>query len=163
MEGRQVVPKARVTVRREPLDSAVAAGLIGALNRELSAEYPEPGATHFQLDPAEVAPGAGTYLVAWIDGVARGCGAFRRVDTETAELKRMYVETGFRGQGVGGVLLDALEAEARRIGIARLVLETGVRQAAAIQLYRTRGYVEVPPFGEYVHTPATSYCMAKEL
>jgi GNAT superfamily N-acetyltransferase len=152
-----------VTIRREPLDSPVAAGLIAALNRELSAEYPEPGATHFKLDPAEVVEGAGTYVVAWIDGMARGCGAFRRLDTGSAELKRMYVEPGFRGRGVGGALLKALETEARRLGIHQLVLETGVRQAAAIHLYRGQGYLEAPPFGEYVNTPTTSYCMAKEL
>jgi hypothetical protein len=40
----------------------VARTLIGALNAELSARYPEPGATHFNLDPREVAPGSARTL-----------------------------------------------------------------------------------------------------
>jgi hypothetical protein len=48
----------------ELLTSPVAVALVAALNAELSALYPEPGATHFSLDPGEVAPDAGVFLVA---------------------------------------------------------------------------------------------------
>lgn len=43
------------------LTSAVASALIAALDAELSARYPEPGSTHFRLEPAEVAPAYGEY------------------------------------------------------------------------------------------------------
>ncbi len=66
-----------------------------------------------------------------------------------------------RGRGVGRALLDALQAEARALGLRRLVLETGVRQSAAIALYRRCGFADVPAFGEYVASPL-SICMAKE-
>ncbi len=46
----------------EALTSAAATALIAALNAELSALYPEPGATHFRLDPGDVAPGVGAYV-----------------------------------------------------------------------------------------------------
>ena len=51
-------------IARESLRSAVAAALIAVLDAELSARYPEPGATHFRLDPADVAPGTGIFVVA---------------------------------------------------------------------------------------------------
>src|SRR5262249_41661056 len=52
-------------IRRDELTSPVAASLIRALNAELAATYPEPGANHFRLDAEEVAEGRGVFLVAW--------------------------------------------------------------------------------------------------
>src|SRR5262249_51652316 len=117
----------------------------------------------FRLDPEEVAPGRGAFLVAYRDDLPVGCGAVRVLDAGIAELKRMYVAPELRGQGVGRVLVDALESEARQLGVRRLVLETGVRQTAAIALYRRAGFTDIPPFGEYVASTTTSVCMAKDL
>jgi len=149
-------------VRREDLASPVAGALIAALNAELTERYPEEGACHFGLDAAEVAEGWGAFLVARIDDKPAGCGAIRRIDGETAEIKRMYVAPSFRGRGIGGRLLSALEAEARRLRLLRLVLETGERQPEALAVYRRAGYVVVPAFGEYIGTPL-SLCMEKRL
>jgi ribosomal protein S18 acetylase RimI-like enzyme len=55
-----------------------------------------------------------------------------------------------------------LEAEARALGLTRLVLETGVRQAEAIALYRGAGFSDSASFGEYVNSPL-SVCMVKDL
>jgi len=151
-----------VEVRREPLDSPVAAALIAALNTELTSRYPEEGACHFRLDLDDVGPGRGAYLVAWVGGEPLGCGAMRRLDSNDAEIKRMYVAARARGQGLGRALLAALEDEARRLGVRRLLLETGRRQPEAIALYRSSGFAEVAPYGEYVGSPM-SVCMAKEL
>src|SRR4029077_16192844 len=109
----------------------------------------EPGATHFALDPAEVAPGRGAFLVAREDGVPVACGRVRVLDPATAEVKRMYVAPARRGAGIGWRILGALEHEARRIGAARLVLETGIRQDAALALYRRCGFAPIPLYGEY--------------
>lgn len=156
----------------EPLTSAVAGALITDLNAELSALYPEPGATHFHLDPSEVAQGAGIFVVARWHGRPVGCGALRRVRAAAlvrelgpgaGEIKRMYVARDARGQGIGRALLDRLEAEARTLGVSRLVLETGTRQLEAIALYRRAGFTEIPAYGEYVMSPGTSLCMSKTL
>jgi len=121
-----------VTVRRFDILSPEATGLIVALNTELTRTYPEPGATHFRLDADEVAAGRGAFLIALLSGKPVGCGAVRRVDPRTAE------------------------------GVRRLVLETGVRQAEAMALYRRAGFRDIPAFGEYVASPL-SVCMAKDL
>jgi GNAT superfamily N-acetyltransferase len=134
-----------VTLRPEPLDSPAAGRLIPALNAELSGRYPEAGANHFQLDPEAV-----------------GCGAVRRLDAGTAEIKRMFVVPALRGQGIAGRVLAALEDEARALGVERLVLETGVRQPDAIALYRRFGFADIPAFGEYIGS-ALSVCMGKAL
>jgi GNAT superfamily N-acetyltransferase len=61
--------------------------------------------------------------------------------------------------------LIALEAEARRLGAIRLVLETGPRQPEAIALYSRAGFSPIPLFGDYLNSPhpELSVCMAKDL
>jgi len=122
--------------------------------------FPEQGATHFSLSDAQVVAG-GAFLVAYLDDVAVGCGAVRRLDEATAELKRMYVDPSVRGQGIGRALVEALEREARQIGVTRIVLETGTRLAPAIKLYEAMGYTRIPLFGEYLSSPDTSLCFGK--
>ena len=116
-----------ITIAHAELTADVSRGLIESLNAELRGVYSEPGATHFHLDPEEVADGRGTFLVVYREGSPVGCGALRLLDAETAELKRMYVSPIVRGRGMGRLLVAALEAEARALGVRRLVLEKGVR------------------------------------
>jgi len=149
-------------VRPEPLASANARALIGRLDAELTAQYPEEGATHFRLDEDEVAPGRGAFLIAWRGDVPLGCGAVRKRDDTTFELKRMFVAPEARGAGVGRALLAALEREAVALGAHRLVLETGTRQAEALALYRRAGFTGIDRFGEYVSSPL-SVCLEKRL
>ena len=103
-----------------------------------------------------------TFLAAFIDGEVVGCGAVKRVSSSRAspqygEIKRMYVDPGARGRGVGNALMDALESTlvAHEICIARL--ETGVHQPVALALYERRGYVRIPPFGEYGEDPLSVF------
>jgi GNAT superfamily N-acetyltransferase len=156
----------------EALTSDTASALIAALNTELSARYPEPGATHFALNPDEVAPGNGIFLVARWLGRPVGCGALRslrepavlrELGPRVGELKRMYVAPEVRGQGIGSALLARLEAEGRTLGLARLVLETGTRQTEALALYRRAGFTEISAYGEYSASPGTSVCLVKVL
>lgn len=163
---------AALDIALEPITSPAASALITALNAELSANYPEPGANHFRLDSTEVAPGTGCFLVARSGGRPVGCGALRRLSDDTlveelgpsvGEVKRMYVAPEARGQGVGRALLARLEDEARALGLSRVVLETGTRQAKALALYRRAGYTEIPAYGEYVASRGTSVCLSKSL
>lgn len=141
----------------------VSQDLIAALNAELSAMYPEPGANHFKLDPEETAKGHGAFLVVYRGDVPVGCGAVRLLDAETAELKRMYVSPAERGRGLGRLLVAELEAEAKALRVQRLVLETGTRQHAALALYHAAGFRPIPLYGEYLLSPGTSVCLGKDL
>jgi len=149
-------------IRRERITSVRAAGLISALNAELTARYPEEGANHFRLDPDEVEEDRGAFLVAYAHGMPVGCGAIRRLDAKTAEVKRMYVEPAARGYGIGRAVLGALEMQARRLKVDTLVLETGNRQPEALGLYESAGFVRIPAFGEYTRSPL-SVCMEKHI
>jgi len=105
----------------------------------------------------------GVFLVVRDDeGRAIGCGGVCRFDGTRAELKRMYVVPEARGRGLGRLLLVELEAEARRLGYARIVLETGDRQPEALGLYASAGYERIPCYGIYA-TRALSMCFEKTL
>jgi putative acetyltransferase len=165
-DGAAAAVAVAVAVRREDLLGPVALPLIAALNADLTSRYPEDGACSFRLDPDEVAPGRGAFLVAYLGDRAVGCGAVRRLDAGgdkgDAEVKRMYVVPSARGRGVGRSVLAALEAEGRRLGATRLVLEMGGRQPEARALYDRAGFRVIPAFGEYVGKPL-SICLAKIL
>jgi GNAT superfamily N-acetyltransferase len=152
-----------ITITPTELTSPVSRALIASLNEELSGVYSEPGATHFRLDPEEVRDGRGVFLVIYLDGTPVGCGALRVLEPGVAELKRMYVAPTARGTGLGRRLLLALENEARALRVWKLVLETGVRQTAALALYRSTGFQPIPLYGEYCLSPETSICLGKTL
>ena len=154
-------PAERSTITAEPLSGSDAQMLIARLNDELTERYPNPQDRHFELADAHVSGDRGVFLVARLDGDPVGCGALRRLDDVTGELKRMYVEPHARGHGVGRKVLAELEHHARRLGLRHLVLETGDRQHEATRLYERAGFARVPCFGEY--TGAASVCMEKAL
>lgn len=151
-----------LAIRRQDLNCADAKLLIGALNVELAAQYPEPGANHFSLDAQEVAASHGAFLIGYMSVDPVACGAVRCIESGVAEIKRMYVVPSARGRGISKMILTALEECARQLGVGRLVLETGVRQAEAIGLYLGCGFGHIAHFGEYVGSPL-SVCMAKSL
>ena len=152
-----------ITVARAELTADISRALIESLNAELRELYSEPGANHFSLDPEEVRGGRGAFVIVYLDTEPVGCGALRLLDAETAELKRMYVSPEVRGMGLGRRLVTALEAEALTLGVRQLVLETGIRQDAALALYRATGFRSIPLYGEYCLSPDTSICLGKAI
>lgn len=83
-------------------------------------------------------------------GVIQGFPARR-----PAELRRMFVHPGQRGRGFARTLLSLLEDSALSNGADATVLETGFPQFAAVRLYRSAGYVDIPPFGHYADEEAS--------
>jgi len=151
-----------LAVSAEPFDSDDARRLIAGLDAGLAELYPPEQRFGPNLKPEHFDDGRGTFLVARNGGRAVGCGAIRVLDPMSAEVKRMYVEPELRGKGVGMALLTALEAAARRLGVQRLVLETGVYQDAAIALYKRAGFTQIDCWGEYSSSPS-SICYEKRL
>jgi putative acetyltransferase len=152
----------RLAITPEPLSSADARALIARLDAELTERYPNPDDNHFELSAEQVSEERGVFLIARMDAEPVGCGALRQVEPAVGEIKRMYVAPSARGAGVGRQLLAELERHARRLGLRRLVLETGERQPEALRLYERAGFSRIDCFGEYLATPV-SLCMAKSL
>ena len=90
------------------------------------------------------------------------CGAWKRIDGITAELKRLYVLPEYRRRGAAGSLIAALEADAAAAGIRRMILETAVDTADSHRLYLSAGYRIM----DYYGSPAGAencLCFHKEL
>jgi GNAT superfamily N-acetyltransferase len=112
------------------------------------------GADAAPVEPAEFAPPHGLFLIGYVDGVAVASGGWRSHGAD-AELKRMYVVPAARGRGRARRMLAELERTASAAGHRRLILETGNKNAEALRLYRSCGYVEVPAFGFYADDPVS--------
>jgi GNAT superfamily N-acetyltransferase len=150
-------------LRRVSISSPAATSLIEALDAELLDRYPEDDSVdHFRLDATEVEPGRGAFFVVYARAGAVACGAVRMIDSDIAEVKRMYVHPAMRGRGLGRQLLAAIEAEARVLGATKIALETGPRQPEAIGLYASAGFVQIPAFGDYEDS-SLSVFMGKRL
>lgn len=101
-------------------------------------------------------------IVAIRNDIAVGIGAFKQYEEGVAEIKRMYVLPEQRGQGIARQVLHALEEWAKENNYRRCILETGVHQPEAIQLYKSSNYAVIPNYGQYAGV-ADSVCMEKLL
>ena len=152
----------QIAVAAEPFDSPDAQRLIAALDAHLASRYSADQRFGPNLMPQQIAPGLGTFVIARAEGRAVGCGALRRLDETSAEVKRMYVEPELRGRGIAKEILEHLEAAAQVMGTRRLVLKTGIYQAEAIGLYRRLGFKPARCWGEYEDV-LTSVCFEKSI
>lgn len=103
-----------------------------------------------------------TVMIAYRDDIPAGCGCFKKYDEDSAEIKRMFVNTTERGRGIAYQILSALELWVKESGFTHAILETGDKQDEAIALYQKSGYVIIPNYGQYSGM-ATSICMQKVL
>lgn len=110
------------------------------------------------FDPAEVLLPRAQFVVARdAQGAVIGCGAYRPLEGEVAEIKRMYAE-----QRCGGAILAHLEAAALADGYRAASLSTRRVNVRAVSFYARHGYREIAPYGRYADRPQ-SICLGKYL
>lgn len=101
-------------------------------------------------------------VMAFENQVPVGCGAIKEFDHTSMEVKRMYTVPESRGKGIASKILKELEDWTVELGYRKCVLETGKRQAEAVELYKKRGYLITPNYGQY-QGMENSLCFEKEL
>ena len=94
------------------------------------------------LDPADYTPPQGVFAVVYSERRPVGCGGYRWFgrSRKTVEIKKVYLIPAVRGYGAGRALLSWLEGHAVVAGARRAILETGVRNTAALRLFTAAGY-----------------------
>jgi len=98
--------------------------------------------------PEQFEPPAGVFLVLEEDGAEVGCGGVRDLGGGRFEIKHLWLRPELQGRGLGRALLAELEARAVALGATELVLDTNASLASAGGLYRSSGYVDIPPYND---------------
>jgi GNAT superfamily N-acetyltransferase len=99
-------------------------------------------------------------VVLYDDKIAVGCGAIKKFDNTSVEVKRMFVLSEKRGQGYAQKVLQNLEIWAKELGYKNCVLETGKRQVEAVNFYKKCGYKITENYGQYKEME-NSICFSK--
>ena len=154
-EAERLLGAARVRIDFESPASDAARRCLDFYFRELAQRFEGSydAAKDRSAPEAEMAPPAGRFLVARLDGDPVGCGALKRVDGEIGEIKRVWVAKSARGLGIARRMLRKLEAAAQDMGVEVLRLDTNRALTEAHALYHKEGYREVAPFNAnpYAH------------
>jgi GNAT superfamily N-acetyltransferase len=72
--------------------------------------------------------------------VAIGYFSWARVDAATVKLEQLYLLADVRGSGIGGRMLAHVEAAARGLGAARVMLTVNKQNRDALAVYERRQY-----------------------
>ena len=100
--------------------------------------------------------------VVYENGTPIACGAWKAVDRQTAELKRIYVLPEHRRRGIASRMIQQLESHAAFHGYRQMILETATTTLDSQRLYLDLGYRRVAYYG----SPAGAencLCFIKEL
>lgn len=101
-------------------------------------------------------------IIAYKEDKAVGCGAFKKFDEDSVEIKRMFVVPEGRGNKIASKVLMELENWAKEIGSKSCVLETGATFNDALALYHNSGYEVSENYGQYTNV-SSSVCFYKKL
>ena len=82
----------------------------------------------------------GAFFVAHDGNTFAGMFGLEGLGTPFAELRRMYIDTAFRGTGLARAMLELAEDTCRRASTPVLTLSTSELQQAALAFYRKCGY-----------------------
>ena len=101
-------------------------------------------------------------VVAYLDNIPIGCGAFKPFEEQSVEIKRMFTTEAIRGKGVAAQILKELEIWSASLNYKSCILETGIRQREAVSFYKKCKYQITDNYGQYKGA-TNSLCFKKEL
>ncbi|MNS02203.1 Acetyltransferase (GNAT) family protein [compost metagenome] len=146
-----------VTLKRTTSDNPDFKNLVVLLDIDLAIRDGEDHAFYAQFDTLDAIKNVVVY---YQGAVAIACGAFKEYDSDTVEIKRMFVHPDFRGKGIARSVLKELETWAAETDYSACVLETGKNNPDAIALYHKSGYSVIPNYDQYENVE-TSVCLKK--
>ncbi len=88
----------------------------------------------------------GCILLARYNEEIVGCVALRKLSDGICEGKRLYVRPQFRGLKIGRKLVEAIIAEAQKIGYTRMRVDTLALMKAAQALYASLGFKQIEAY-----------------
>jgi ribosomal protein S18 acetylase RimI-like enzyme len=136
---------AALTLAREPYGDEGAQWVVAQAEAELVVRYGGLDDGELGLTAAMFDPPAGAFVVgrAGSAGPPVGGVGVRALGPGLGEVRRLWVDPGWRGRGTARRLMAALEDAARDLGLTSLRLVTGERQPEAVALYASSGWDRV--------------------
>jgi GNAT superfamily N-acetyltransferase len=148
------MPQIAIREAREKEDIAAARQLMREYGDHL-ASNPSGAAsiclTNYEQELERLPEGYATILLAKSDGNAAGCVALREIsrDEQACEMKRLWVNSNFRGLGLGRKLIEEALAWAIRGGYQAMYLDTvPAAMPEAGRLYASLGFIPVERYND---------------
>jgi GNAT superfamily N-acetyltransferase len=148
-----------ITLKRTNSDDPDFISLVALLDKDLAIRDGEDHSFYNQFNKIDKIKHV---VVFYENDIAVGCGAFREKESDSVEIKRMYVHPDHRKKGIASQVLAELERWAAEIKYPYTVLETGKKQPEAIALYQKSGYSIIQNYPPYENMD-NSVCMKKTL
>ncbi len=149
-----------ITLERINSDNSDFKKLVKELDTSLKHYYKDEQSFYGELNKVEKIKYA---IVAYSEkGKPVGCGGIKKISQDVMEIKRMYVDPKFRGNGIATMVLNELEKWSVELKFNECILETLKSKPYAIAFYKKNNYFQFPNYGEYVKAK-NSICFQKKL
>ncbi|MFE9096141.1 GNAT family N-acetyltransferase [Streptomyces sp. NPDC007264] len=149
--ARRLLRLAAITVEHVDGGCADARTCLDAYAADIDARFPEGFDRAALVRPEEVSHDAGAFLVAYEEGRPVGCGALRTPEAGVGEIRHVWVHADARRLGLARRILDGLERQAVARGLLVVRLDTHAVLTEAQAMYRACGYAEIPRYDDNVY------------
>ncbi len=85
----------------------------------------------------------GDFEVIEFNGNIIGSYGIYKIDSETCELRKMYLKQEFQGMGLGNIMIENSFRIAKSLGYKRMILQTNSLLYKATKLYKKYGFEEL--------------------
>ncbi|REC40749.1 MULTISPECIES: GNAT family N-acetyltransferase [Chryseobacterium] len=136
-----------MTIKRTDSSNKDFQNLVQLLDADLAIRNGEDHAFYDQFNKIDAIKNC---IVIYVDEIPAACGAFKKFDEETVEIKRMYTNPDFRKKGLATTIVKELEIWAKELNYTKAVLESSLEQNEALSVYEKSGYTRIPNYGQYI-------------
>ena len=136
-----------MTIKRTDSSNKDFQNLVQLLDADLAIRNGEDHAFYDQFNKIDAIKNC---IVIYVDEIPAACGAFKKFDEETVEIKRMYTNPDFRKKGLATAIVKELEFWAKELNYTKAVLESSLEQNEALSVYEKSGYTRIPNYGQYI-------------
>lgn len=136
-----------MTIKRTDSSNKDFQNLIQLLDADLAIRNGEDHSFYDQFNKIDAIKNC---IVIHVDEIPAACGAFKKFNKETVEIKRMYTNPDFRKRGLATAIVKELEIWAKELNYTKAVLESSLEQNEALSVYEKSGYTRIPNYGQYI-------------
>lgn len=136
-----------MTIKRTDSSNKDFQNLVQLLDADLAIRNGEDHSFYDQFNKIDAIKNC---IVIYVDEIPAACGAFKKFDEETVEIKRMYTNPDFRKKGLATTIVKELEIWAKELDYTKAVLESSREQNEALSVYEKSGYTRIPNYGQYI-------------